>query len=56
MLAKNTRFQANLAMLKFAATKLKSLKDSFVFLGGCTTALFLTDLAVPDIRTTEDVE
>lgn len=48
----NDRAQANLAMLEFVARKLGDLKNELVFLGGCTTALFVTDPVVPDIRTT----
>lgn len=47
---------SNLAMLALIAKKLGQLKDDFVFLGGCTTALFITDPATPDVRTTLDVD
>ncbi len=43
-------------MLEFVARKLGKLKDQFIFLGGCTTALFITDPAAPDIRSTIDVD
>lgn len=52
----NDRAQANLAMLEFVARKLGDLKNELVFLGGCTTALFVTDPVVPDIRTTLDID
>ncbi|MEI6062248.1 MAG: hypothetical protein WCR72_16215 [Bacteroidota bacterium] len=47
---------ANLRMLQFIATKLGSLRDEVVFLGGSTTALFITDKAAPDVRYTLDVD
>lgn len=47
---------ANIKMLEFAATKLGDLCNKFVFLGGCTTALFITDTASPDVRYTLDVD
>lgn len=48
--------KANLAMLEFVARKLEQLKDEFIFLGGCTTALFITDPASSDVRSTVDVD
>lgn len=56
MISKNIRATSNLAMLEFTATKLGNLLDKFIFLGGCTTALFITDIAAPDIRPTIDVD
>src|SRR3989338_1117117 len=56
MLNKNRRAHSNLAMLEFMVRKLGILKDDFVFLGGCATALFIDDPAVPDVRTTLDVD
>lgn len=50
------RASSNLRMLELAARKLEKLKDDFVFLGGCTTALFITDPLTPDIRSTADVD
>jgi hypothetical protein len=47
---------ANLRMLQFAAKQLGILRDDVVFLGGCTTALFITDTASPDVRYTLDVD
>ena len=38
MLNKNRRAHVNLAMLEFMVKKLGTLKDDFVFLGGCATA------------------
>ena len=46
----------NLRMLQFVAQHLGPLREEVVFLGGCTTALFLTDTAVPDVRYTLDVD
>jgi len=56
MASQSSRAQINLAMLESVARKLGSLKDEFVFLGGCTTALFITDTLAPDVRTTLDVD
>lgn len=53
---KTVRAASNLAMLEFVARKLGKIKDQFIFLGGCTTALFITDTAAPDIRPTIDVD
>lgn len=50
------RFSVNLAKLEFIARKLGELKNEVVFLGGSTTALFITDPNVPDIRNTIDVD
>jgi hypothetical protein len=55
-MSKTARAASNLAMLEFVARKLGKLKDQFIFLGGCTTALFITDPAAPDIRSTIDVD
>lgn len=52
----NPRAKANLAMLEFAAKKLGKLKDEMIFLGGCTTSIFITDPAPQDIRSTIDVD
>jgi hypothetical protein len=46
----------NIKMLNFIASKLGPLCNEFVFLGGCTTALFITDPAFPDVRYTLDVD
>lgn len=53
---KSARAIANLAMLEFIARKLGKLKDEVVFLGGCTTALIITDPLSLDIRPTLDVD
>ena len=47
---------ANLRMLEFVAIKLADMCFDVVFLGGCTTALFITDNAAPDVRYTLDVD
>lgn len=47
---------ANLRMLEFVATKLGKIRDEVVFLGGCTTGLFITDPEFPDVRYTLDVD
>jgi len=46
----------NLQMLCFVAERLEPLLDQLVFLGGCTTALFVTDTGAPDVRATHDVD
>ncbi len=47
---------ANLRMLEFVAAKLGEIRDDVVFLGGCTTGLFITDPDFPDVRYTVDVD
>jgi hypothetical protein len=46
----------NLQMLSLVARRLEPLLDRLVFLGGCTTALFITDEGAPDVRVTDDVD
>jgi len=48
--------EANLRMLRHVAKRLEPLLDRLVFLGGCTTALLMTDVAAPDVRVTDDVD
>lgn len=48
--------QTNLKMLEFVATKLGEMINDVVFLGGCTTGLFITDPIFPDVRYTLDVD
>ena len=55
MLDNNVKL-ANLRMLEFVATKLGDIRNDVVFLGGCTTGLFLSDPLVPDVRYTLDVD
>jgi len=52
----NSRTFSNLKMLEFVARKLGNLKDQFVFLGGCATALLIDDPVASDVRTTLDVD
>lgn len=40
----------NLQMLCLVAKRLEPLLDRLIFLGGSTTALFITDEAAPDVR------
>lgn len=47
---------ANHRMLEFVATKLEDIRNDVVFLGGCTTGLFITDPEFPDVRYTLDVD
>ena len=56
MIKNNHRANINLAMLEKAAEKLGDIVDEVVFLGGCTTCLFITDVAAPDVRPTLDVD
>jgi len=44
-----SRASAQLSLLEFAVRKLGDISDGFVFLGGCSTALFITDPASPDV-------
>ena len=46
----------NLVLLTRAVTQLGPLVDRVVFLGGCATALLLTDPAAPEVRPTQDVD
>jgi hypothetical protein len=46
----------NLVLLAQAVTHLGPLVDRMVFLGGCATALLLTDPAAPEVRPTQDVD
>jgi hypothetical protein len=46
----------NLVLLALAVTHLGPLVDRMVFLGGCATALLLTDPAAPEVRPTQDVD
>lgn len=47
---------ANFRMLQFIATKLGPVRDDVVFLGGCTTGLFVNDPDFYDVRYTLDVD
>ena len=46
----------NRQLLEAAARVLRPILDDLVFLGGCTTGLFLTDPAVAGLRPTKDVD
>ncbi|MGK2904755.1 MAG: hypothetical protein ACSLFH_00180 [Desulfuromonadales bacterium] len=48
--------EINLQMLCLVARRLEPLLDRLIFLGGCTTVLFITDEAAPDVRVTHDVD
>lgn len=56
MINNNSAKLANLKMLELVANKLGDLCDEVVFLGGSTTALFITELGAPDVRSTLDVD
>ena len=43
-------------MLEFVARKLGPLNEEVIYLGGCTTALFITDPLSLDVRPTRDVD
>lgn len=43
-------------MLEFVARKLGPLNNEVIYLGGCTTALFITDPLSLDVRPTKDVD
>jgi hypothetical protein len=47
---------ANLSMLELVATQLGNVRHEVVFLGGCTTGLFISDPQFPDVRYTFDVD
>lgn len=53
---KHERITANLRMLEFVARKLGDLNNEVIYLGGCATALFLTDPLSLDVRPTKDVD
>ncbi len=46
----------NLGIIEIAAQALGPLCDELVFLGGCATALLITDSAAPTVRATRDVD
>jgi hypothetical protein len=56
MQSNNSVGQANIRMLEFVAIKLGAVCNDVVFLGGCTTGLFVTDPQFPDVRYTLDVD
>ena len=46
----------NTKMLEVVCESLKPLLDRFVLVGGCATALLITDEAAPEVRMTMDVD
>ena len=46
----------NLEMLRAAVKNLGELADEMVFVGGCTTGLFITDESAAEVRATDDVD
>jgi hypothetical protein len=46
----------NLEMIKIVAERIGGLREAFVFLGGASTCLLITDSAAPEIRPTLDVD
>ena len=46
----------NLEILQIAVRQLGILVDELVFVGGCTTGLFITDEGAAEVRTTDDVD
>lgn len=53
---KQERASSNLRMLEIVARKLDTLNEKIVYLGGCTTALFISDPLSLDVRPTVDVD
>jgi len=47
---------SNLELLKKVASRLRPLLSEVVFVGGCTTGLFITDEAAAEVRPTFDVD
>lgn len=46
----------NIELLTRVAEALGELREQLVFVGGCATALLITDLAAPPVRATHDVD
>ncbi len=46
----------NLEMLRIAVENLGDLANEMIFVGGCTTGLFITDEGAAEVRTTDDVD
>ncbi len=46
----------NIPMLELMASRLSPLLEQLVFVGGCTTGLFVTDPLIPPLRVTRDVD
>lgn len=47
---------SNIELLMGVAEALGDLREQFVFVGGCATALLITDTAAPPVRATHDVD
>jgi len=47
---------SNIDLLKEVARRLGPLLNEVVFVGGCTTGLFITDKAAAEVRPTFDVD
>jgi hypothetical protein len=45
-----------LALLDLVAGALGPLREGFVFVGGCTTGILVTDITATAVRTTRDVD
>jgi hypothetical protein len=45
----------NLVLLELIAAALGPLRERFVFIGGCTTGMLVTDVAAAPVRATRDV-
>jgi hypothetical protein len=52
----STRARGNLDQLTAVCTLLEPLLGRFVLVGGCATALLITDRGAPDVRATLDVD
>ncbi len=46
----------NIQMITAVAKRFGNLREKVVFVGGCTTGLFITDPAMPEVRVTKDVD
>jgi hypothetical protein len=46
----------NLVLLELIAAALGPLRERFVFVGGCTTGMLVTDVAAAPVRATRDVD
>jgi hypothetical protein len=47
---KKLQVKSNIQSLRRVATHLEELNDEVTFIGGCVTALLITDKAAPDVR------
>ena len=53
---KRAHLQENLSMVRLVVRRLGFLRERVVLVGGCATALLVTDPAAPDVRPTRDVD